>query len=117
MILLQRQWYIIFCTLNTVYILHTDFKRNILLKVNELCMELLASYPAAEFVRVTLTALSTLASATLIDVPQQVALLLRYLQDDPRLSVKRHALHLLHSLARRGAHLWPQGALNNLIGI
>lgn len=79
-------------------------------------MELLASYPAAEFVRVTLSALSTLASATLIDVPQQVVLLLRYLQDDPRLSVKRHALHLLHSLARRGAHLWPQGALSNLIG-
>ncbi|KAG5337742.1 INT7 protein, partial [Acromyrmex heyeri] len=72
-------------------------------------------YPAVEFVRVTLSALSTLASATLLDVPQQVALLLRYLQDDPRLSVKRHALHLLHSLARRGAHLWPQGALNNLI--
>lgn len=80
-------------------------------------MELLASYPAAEFVRVTLSALSTLASATLIDVPQQVALLLRYLQDDPRLSVKRHALHLLHSLARKGAHLWPQGALDNLIGM
>lgn len=89
----------------------------ILFKVNELCMELLASYPAAEFVRVTLSALSTLASATLIDVPEQVALLLRYLQDDPRLSVKRHILHLLHSLARKGAHLWPQGALNNLIGM
>lgn len=94
---------------NVIYII-------ILFKVNELCMELLASYPAADFVKVTLSALSTLASATLIDVPQQVALLLRYLQDDPRLSVKRHALHLLHSLARRGAHLWPQGALNNLIG-
>lgn len=79
-------------------------------------MELLASYPAADFIRVTLSALSTLASATLIDVPQQVVLLLRYLQDDPRLSVKRHALHLLHSLARIGAHLWPQGALDNLIG-
>lgn len=79
-------------------------------------MELLASYPAVEFVRVTLSALSTLASATLIDIPQQVALLLRYLQDDSRLSIKRHALHLLHNLARKGAHLWPQGALNNLIG-
>ncbi|XP_012280539.1 integrator complex subunit 7 [Orussus abietinus] len=83
--------------------------------VNELCMELLESYPAVEFVRVTLSALSTLASATLIDVPGQVALLLRYLHDDPRLSVKRHALRLLHCLARRGAHLWPQGALTNLI--
>ncbi|KAL0116673.1 hypothetical protein PUN28_009950 [Cardiocondyla obscurior] len=94
------------------YMHHDTFTASM---VNELCMELLASYPAAEFVRVTLSALSTLASATLIDVPQQVALLLRYLQDDPRLSVKRHALHLLHSLARKGAHLWPQGALNNLI--
>ncbi|XP_078049199.1 integrator complex subunit 7 [Augochlora pura] len=83
--------------------------------VNKLCMELLANYPAVEFVRVTLSALSTLTSATLIDIPQQVVLLLRYLQDDPRLSIKRHALYLLHSLARKGAHLWPQGALNNLI--
>ncbi|XP_050480045.1 integrator complex subunit 7 isoform X3 [Bombus vancouverensis nearcticus] len=94
------------------YMHHDTFTASM---VNELCMELLGSYPAVEFVRVTLSALSTLASATLIDVPQQVALLLRYLQDDPRLTIKRHALHLLHSLARRGAHLWPQGALNNLI--
>lgn len=79
-------------------------------------MELLASYPAVEFVRVTLNALTTLASATL-DVPAQVVLLLRYLHDDPRMSVKRHALHLLHSLARKGAHLWPRNALPNLIGL
>lgn len=83
--------------------------------VNELCMELLASYPAVEFVRVTLSAMSTLASATLIDVPGQVALLLRYLRDDPRLSIKRQALKLLLDLAKRGAHLWPRGALENLI--
>lgn len=83
--------------------------------VNELCMELLGSYPAIEFVRVTLSALTTLASATLIDVPGQVALLLRYLHDDPRVSIKRHALHQLHSLAQKGAHLWPQGALTNLV--
>ncbi|XP_043278908.1 integrator complex subunit 7 [Venturia canescens] len=83
--------------------------------VNELCMELLGSYPAVEFVRVTLSALTTLASATLVDVPSQVTLLLRYLHDDPRLSVKRHALQLLHRLARSGVHLWPQGALTNLI--
>lgn len=79
-------------------------------------MELLGSYPAVEFVRVTLSALTTLASATLVDVPGQVALLLRYLHDDPRASIKRHALVLLHSLAQRGAHLWPQGALTSLIG-
>ncbi|XP_015515140.1 integrator complex subunit 7 [Neodiprion pinetum] len=83
--------------------------------VNDLCMELLGSYPAVEFVRVTLSALTTLASATLVDVPEQVALLLRYLHDDPRAFIKRHALDLLHSLARRGAHLWPQGALTSLI--
>ncbi|RLU23406.1 hypothetical protein DMN91_003610 [Ooceraea biroi] len=94
------------------YMHHDTFTASM---VNELCMELLASYPAADFVRVTLSALSTLASATLIDVPQQVALLLRYLQDDPRLSVKRHALHFLHSLARKGAHLWPQESTTTLL--
>lgn len=64
----------------------------------------------------TLSALSTLASAAPIDVPDQVTLLLQYLHKDPRLSVKCHALHLLHNMAKRGAHLWPRGALDNLIG-
>ncbi|XP_063990575.1 integrator complex subunit 7 [Diachasmimorpha longicaudata] len=83
--------------------------------VNELCMELLASYPAVEFVRVTLSAMNTLASATLINVPTQVGLLLTYLRDDPRTSIKRHSLKLLLDLARRGVHLWPRGALDNLV--
>ncbi|KAF7989463.1 hypothetical protein HCN44_008137 [Aphidius gifuensis] len=83
--------------------------------VNELCMELLASYPAVEFVRVTLCAMSTLASSTLIDLPDQVLLLLKYFHDDPRLSIKRYSLKLLFDLAKRGAHLWPTGALDNLI--
>ncbi|KAI4492930.1 hypothetical protein M0804_002721 [Polistes exclamans] len=51
------------------YMHHDTFTASM---VNELCMELLASYPAVEFVRVTLSALSTLASATLIDIPEQV---------------------------------------------
>lgn len=88
-----------------------------LLQANELCLELLESYPAAEFVRVTLSASTTLASATLINVPAQVTLLLRYLLEDPRISIKLHALQLLHSLAQKGAHLWPQGALSQLIGM
>ncbi|XP_058793913.1 integrator complex subunit 7 [Phymastichus coffea] len=82
---------------------------------NELCLELLESYPAVEFSYVTLSASTTLASATLINVSDQVTLLLRYLRDDPRSSIKTHALKLLHSLAGKGAHLWPQGALNQLI--
>lgn len=86
------------------------------LKANELCLDLLESYPADEFVRVTLSASTTLASATLINVPAQVTLLLRYLLEDPRSSIKTHALQLLHSLAKKGAHLWPQGALEQLIG-
>ncbi|KAJ8678827.1 hypothetical protein QAD02_014614 [Eretmocerus hayati] len=82
---------------------------------NELCIELLESYPAVEFVRVTLSASTTLASATLINLPAQVTLLLKYLTEDPRSSIKTHALQLLHSLAKKGAHLWPQGALSQLI--
>lgn len=87
------------------------------LQANELCIELLESYPAVEFVQVTLSASTTLASTTLINVPAQVTLLLRYLLEDPRLAIKTHALQLLHSLAKKGAHLWPQGALDQLIGI
>ncbi|XP_014223957.1 integrator complex subunit 7 [Trichogramma pretiosum] len=82
---------------------------------NELCLELLQSYPAAEFVKVTLSASTTLASATLINVSAQVTLLIKYLVEDPRLSIKTHALSLLHTLAKNGAHLWPQAAVAQLI--
>lgn len=84
---------------------------------SELCMELLESYPAVDFVRTTLSTSTTLASAALIHVPAQVTLLLKYLREDPRLTIKMHALQLLLALANKGAHLWPQGALEQLIGM
>jgi hypothetical protein len=40
--------------------------------VRQLCTDLLPSYPAQEFVLVTLNSLTQLASATLVDIPNQV---------------------------------------------
>jgi integrator complex subunit 7 len=40
--------------------------------VRRLCTDLLPSYPAEEFVLVTLNSLTQLASATLVDIPNQV---------------------------------------------
>lgn len=78
-------------------------------------MELLKNYPAADFVKTTLSASTTLTCATLIDVPAQVSLLLKYSIEEPRLEIKQHTLYLLYSLAKKGAHLWPQEALKQLI--
>lgn len=40
--------------------------------VRTLCLDLLPSYPAQDFVLVTLKTLTQLATATLVDVPSQV---------------------------------------------
>jgi integrator complex subunit 7 len=83
--------------------------------VRTLCISLLPSYPAQDFVLVTLNTLTQLATATLVDVPSQVNLLLKYLRNDPRWEVKSKCLQFLYQLAKPGAHLWPPGATDNII--
>ncbi|XP_050514546.1 integrator complex subunit 7 isoform X1 [Diabrotica virgifera virgifera] len=83
--------------------------------VRSLCIELLPGYPAQEFVLVTLNALTKLAAATLVDIPSQVNLLLNYLKNDPRWEIKLKALEHLYELAKPGAHLWPPGAVEEII--
>ncbi|XP_060527172.1 integrator complex subunit 7 isoform X1 [Cylas formicarius] len=83
--------------------------------VRTLCLNLLPSYPAQDFVLVTLNTLTKLAATTLVDIPSQVTLLLKYLKNDPRWEVKLKALEHLYELARPGAHLWPPGAVDEII--
>ncbi|KAF5295112.1 hypothetical protein FQA39_LY13263 [Lamprigera yunnana] len=83
--------------------------------VRKLCTGLLPSYPSEDFVLVTLNTLTQLAAATLVDIPNQVSLLLKYLQSDPRWEVKSKSLQYLHQLAKPGAHLWPPGAIDNIV--
>ncbi|KAJ8921543.1 hypothetical protein NQ315_003163 [Exocentrus adspersus] len=83
--------------------------------VRSLCIDLLPSYPAQDFVLVTLNTLTQLAAATLVDIPRQVNLLLSYLKNDPRWEVKLKALEHLYELAKPGAHLWPLGAIDDIV--
>ncbi|XP_049812143.1 LOW QUALITY PROTEIN: integrator complex subunit 7 [Schistocerca nitens] len=85
--------------------------------VRQLCTELLPSYPAQEFVSVTLKTLTQLAAATLVDIPSQVTLLLEYLREDPRWAVKAQVVRDLRALAQVGAHLWPAGAVEALLEV
>ncbi|KAH1012969.1 integrator complex subunit 7 isoform X1 [Dendroctonus ponderosae] len=83
--------------------------------VRTLCVDLLPCYPAQDFVLIILNTLSKLAAATLVHIPNQVTLLLKYLKTDPRWEVKSKALQHLYELAIPGAHIWPQGAVDDLI--
>ncbi|KAG8230966.1 hypothetical protein J437_LFUL003924, partial [Ladona fulva] len=100
--------------------------------VRQLCLQLLPSYPAEEFVLVTLNALNQLATATLVDVPAQVTLLLKRLGSDPRGAVGAAALRGLLQLSGGGdgsgnsteeskeaslAHLWPESAVGELAAL
>lgn len=92
--------------------MHHDVNTTALVKT--LCINLLPKYPSENFVMVILDSLTQLSCATIVDVPDQVTLLLSYLQD-PRKRIRYQVLGLMQQLARRGAHLWPKGALQTLI--
>lgn len=85
--------------------------------VRQLCTDLLPKYPAQEFVLVTIKTLTQLASATLVEIPNQVELLLRYLVKDPRCKVQFEALQCLYDLAKQGAHLWPEESVASLVEV
>ncbi|XP_044761796.1 integrator complex subunit 7 [Coccinella septempunctata] len=85
--------------------------------VRNLCINLLPSYPSQDFVLVTLNTLTQLAAATLVDIPTQIELLIKYLRNDPRWEIKSKCLHYLYQLAKPGSHLWPPGAINEIIDI
>lgn len=76
--------------------------------VRKLCTDLLPSYPVQKFVLVTLNTLTQLSAAATIDIPDQVTLLLQYLNTDPRHSVKTLVLKNLKFLAEKGAHMWSK---------
>lgn len=93
---------------------HMHHDANTAALVKTLCIELLPKYPSDNFVVVILDSLTQLSLATLVDIPDQVTLLLEYLQD-PRKRIRYNVLRSMLSLARKGAHLWPKGALKSLI--
>ncbi|XP_017781296.1 PREDICTED: integrator complex subunit 7 [Nicrophorus vespilloides] len=94
---------------------HMHHDTNTAAMVRNLCIELLPTYPAEEFVLTILNTLTQLAAATLVDIPSQVLLLLQYLKTDPRWEVKSHCLKYLHQMAKPGAHLWPNGAVDCIL--
>lgn len=95
---------------------HMHHDANTAALVKTVCVNLLPKYPSESFVIVILDSLTQLTCTTLVDIPDQVNLLLKYLQD-PRKRVRYQVLHSLQSLAQKGAHLWPNGALQCLITI
>lgn len=95
---------------------HMHHDANTAALVKTLCINLLPKYPSENFVCVTLDSLSQLSCATLVDIPDQVNLLICYLQD-PRIKVRLCVLRSLQSLAETGAHLWPSGSVNSLISV
>lgn len=95
---------------------HMHHDANTAALVKALCINLLPKYPSETFICVTLDSLSQLSCATLVDIPDQVNLLISYLQD-PRTKVRFYVLRSLQSLAEKGAHLWPAGSVNSLISV
>ena len=72
----------------------------------ELCCTVLSSYPAQEFVTLTLHTMSQLTTQSLLNLQEHVSRLLTYLTLDPRSKVKSVCLDDLRMLAVKAAYLW-----------
>ena len=75
----------------------------------------LTSNPSQSFVVVVLDTLTRLSTHSVVDIPDQVRLLIRHLQSDPRIAVKRCALTGLKTLANENPHRWDEQSLNQLL--
>lgn len=83
--------------------------------VKDICFELLSKYPAENFVVAILDSLTKLSNKTLIGIPSQIELLLKYLRD-PRKVVRHQVLLSLMMLAKaKTAQSWPKYSVVNLI--
>ena len=77
---------------------------------------MLPGYPSEEFVLVTLRTLTRLSAHTLVDIPDQVELLLKYLVGDPRKAVTQQTLTDLRFLCtEERAHLWTHANISSLL--
>ncbi|XP_067645572.1 integrator complex subunit 7 [Eurosta solidaginis] len=83
--------------------------------VKDLCLNLLPKYPAESFVVAILDSLTQLSARTLTGVPDQVNLLLDFLQDKRKV-VRAQVLRSLTQLADpQCVHAWPKKAMHELI--
>ncbi|GAB6026056.1 hypothetical protein CHUAL_012262 [Chamberlinius hualienensis] len=82
--------------------------------VRNLCTELLPTCPAQKMVLVTLSTITKLTTAALINVTEQISLLFLYLESDPRRAVKITSLNNLRFLAQRLPHIWNEDNINKI---
>eukprot|EP00118_Oscarella_pearsei_P012205 m.87802 g.87802 ORF g.87802 m.87802 type:complete len:746 (+) comp36552_c2_seq18:3149-5386(+) len=83
-------------------------------KVRALCTELLTFYPAEGFVLATLQTLTKLAQVAILETQPQIELLLAYLENDPRPTIKIDTLQNLDSLAMQSAHIFDENHIARL---
>ncbi|XP_071531436.1 integrator complex subunit 7 isoform X2 [Panulirus ornatus] len=83
--------------------------------VRSLCLELLKEYPTQRVVITTLHTLTQLAAHILVDIPQQVDLLIGYLESEARLGVRQAVLGELGYLAEAAPHAWSADNVETLV--
>ncbi|XP_072169985.1 integrator complex subunit 7-like [Diadema setosum] len=83
-------------------------------RVRHMCLRLLESYPSESFLTITLDTLTDLAAASHIHIPDQVDLLLSYMENDIRHSIKSTCIVKLRTLAQRAPHAWSQANVDTL---
>ncbi|KAK3880532.1 hypothetical protein Pcinc_014980 [Petrolisthes cinctipes] len=83
--------------------------------VRSLCLELLKEYPTQRVVITTLHTLTQLAAHILVDIPQQVELLIGYLESETRVGVREAVLGELRYLASAAPHAWSGHNVDTLV--
>ncbi|CAG8543699.1 6690_t:CDS:10 [Funneliformis caledonium] len=79
--------------------MHRDI--NLARKTRIICLQLLEQYPDEEFILTILKTLTFLSNRALVDRTDQINLLFKYVQDDPRERVKTSSLAYLIKIAQK----------------
>jgi len=88
---------------------------NVAKEIFAICEELLSSYPSHHFVVSVLNATTQLAVPTLLHIPRQIDMLLRYTREEPRKSINHVAINNLLLLAKKTPHLWSEQQVQSLL--
>lgn len=94
---------------------HPHYDSKVALEVRNECLRLLPTYPSEKFICSALHTLTYVSSASLMLIPQQISLLLKYFTSDTRLRVKRRVASELGSLAESSPHLWMESNVTLLV--
>lgn len=94
---------------------HTHYNARVAADVRNACIQLAAQVKSDKFIQAVLHTLTHVANTSLFFIPEHISLLIKYLREDARKSVKISAIKELRLVSEGSPHLWSKENVNDLL--